>query len=75
MPGEVTTRVFLTVPVPEGEPVQGELGTITVPMTGHTVAESDLRQALGELLQAAGAYLTAGGALASPGVGESESPA
>ncbi|MFE5159653.1 hypothetical protein ACFRNT_14255 [Streptomyces sp. NPDC056697] len=75
MPAEITSRVFITTHVPGGEPVRFELGTITVPMTGHAVAEEDVRRALGELLQAAGAYIAEGSALAAPGEGESGFPA
>lgn len=79
MPAETTGCVSMTVHLPGG-PVEGEVGTITVPIiTGDsgfaTVAVADVRRQLGELLQAAGAYLLAGGTLdTSLGVGESPSP-
>ena len=75
MPAEITSRVFVTTQLPGGEPIGGELGTISVPTTGDTVAEEDVRRALGELLQAAGAWLASGGTLDTPGEGESGFPA
>lgn len=70
MPAEITSRVHLTTHLPDG-PVQGEIGTITVPVTDLGISEADVRQQLGQLLQTAGTYLCADGALPSPGVGES----
>ncbi|MEU9498238.1 hypothetical protein [Streptomyces sp. NPDC048196] len=78
MPITTTAHVLLTVPTPHGDPIHGDLGTISVPTNGTALPEPELRSALGNLLVAAGQYLLAGGHFphpdTTPGVGESESP-
>lgn len=79
MPAEMTTTVHITAPIPGGKAVTTPLGALTVPVRDRAIAPNELRNALGDLLRAASDHLLGqapdGFELASPGVGESKSPA